>query len=63
MGGSARVSAKLHVEGSSGSDEGIPGTGGMAATNVRRDGCGSTPRGPMANELGIGYRHFGVGNP
>ena len=55
MVGTAGAGAKLPAEGSRGGDWGIPGTDGIVATNVSRDGCGNTPRAPVRQELRIGY--------
>ena len=47
MVGTAGAGAKLPAEGSMGRDGGIPGTDGIVATDVSRDGCGNAPTVPM----------------
>ena len=47
MVGTAGAGAKLPAEGSRGRDMGIPGPGGIVATDVSSDVCCSTPRAPM----------------
>ena len=53
-GETAGVGTKLHVKGSGGNDGSIPGTSGMVATDVSRDGCGSTPKAPRRDVSATG---------